>query len=167
MLRLATLLMSYFPKAQLWIIDLYFRRVRARVREREPRPFLPIPLTTNNGGLQQSTEAMAPPWKGRRLWVQGGSGMGKTALFRNITESHFHEHDTAFGAYAKWGCVLVAFAARDFAGSGEDKDDPAWVVDAVRATLSSEQLTFASGALLNRFLGNRHHWRCNRRIKRG
>ena len=78
--------------------------------------------------------------------------MGKTALFRNVTETHFREHETAFAAHAKWGCVLVAFAARDFAGSGEDKDDPAWVVDAVRATLSSEGVTFASSALLTRFL---------------
>jgi hypothetical protein len=42
---------------------------------------------------------------------------------------------------------MVAFAARDFAGSGEDKDDPAWVVDAVRATLSSERVTFEFGFL--------------------
>jgi hypothetical protein len=40
----------------------------------------------------------------------------------------------------------------NFAGSGEDKDDPAWVIDAVRATLSSEGVTFASSALLTRFL---------------
>jgi hypothetical protein len=78
--------------------------------------------------------------------------MGKTALFRNITESHFRDNETAYAAYAKWGCILVTLAARDFAGSGEDKDDPAWVVDAVRATLSSEGLTFASSALLTRFL---------------
>jgi hypothetical protein len=78
--------------------------------------------------------------------------MGKTALFRNITESHFREHETAFAAHAKWECILVAFAARDFAGNEQDKDDPAWVVDAVRATLSSEGLTFASSALLTRFM---------------
>jgi hypothetical protein len=76
--------------------------------------------------------------------------MGKTALFRNITESHFREHETAFAAYTEWGCILVTFAARDFAGSGEDKDDPAW--DAVRATLSSWGLTFGNGALLTRLL---------------
>jgi hypothetical protein len=78
--------------------------------------------------------------------------MGKTALFRNITESHFRDNETAYAAYAKWGCILVTFAARDFAGSGEDKDDPAWVINAVRATLSCEGLTFASSALLTRFL---------------
>jgi hypothetical protein len=78
--------------------------------------------------------------------------MGKTAVFRYLTETHFHENDTSFAAYTKWGCVLVPFAARDFASSGEDKDDPAWVVDAVRATLSSEGLTFASNTLLSRLL---------------
>src|SRR5262249_13545823 len=71
---------------------------------------------------------------------------------RNIAESHFRDNETAFAAYAKWGCILVAFAARDFAGNGEDKDDPTWVTDAVRATLSSQGLTFANSNLLNRFL---------------
>jgi hypothetical protein len=149
-LRVATLIMSYVPQAQLWIIDLYYQRIRGRLDV--PRPFLPLPLSTKDGSPQTSTEVLAPPWLGRRFWVQGGSGMGKTALFRNVTEKHFRERETAFNAYAKWGCVLVAFAARDFAGSGEDKDDPAWVVEAVRATLSSEGLTFANTALLSRFL---------------
>jgi hypothetical protein len=149
-LRVATLLLSYVPQAQLWITDLYYQRMRARMQA--PRPFLPLPLSGNDGTLRTSVEALAPPWTGHRLWVQGDSGMGKTALFRTITETHFRDHNTAFAAYAKWGCVLVAFAARDFAGSGEDKDDPGWVLDAVRATLSSEGLTFSSSALLSRFL---------------
>src|ERR1700716_4284926 len=85
-------------------------------------PFLPLPVTNADGELNKSDKALAPPWTGERLWVQGSSGMGKTALFRHVTEAHFHDHDTAFAAFAKWGCVLVAFAARDFAGSGEDKD---------------------------------------------
>src|SRR6266568_202865 len=149
-LRVATLVLSHFPLAQLWIVDLYFQRVRGRVQV--PRPFLPLPLTATDGSLQAGTEVVALPWNGRRLWVQGGSGMGKTALFRHITESQFREHETAFAAHAKWGCILVAFAARDFASSGEDKDDPAWVLDAVRATLSGEGLTFASSSFLSRFL---------------
>jgi hypothetical protein len=155
-LRVATLLMTHIPKAQLWIIDRYFQRIRKALAEAKamqaPRPFLPLPLTASDGRLQASDEATAPPWNGRRLWVQGASGMGKTALFQNVTESHFRDNETAYTAYAKWGFILVTFAARDFAGSGEDKDDPAWVLDAVKATLSSEQLTFANSALLTRFL---------------
>jgi len=50
------------------------------------------------------------------------------------------------------GCILAAFAARDFADGGEDKNDPAWVVDAVRATLSGLGVTFADKRLLSRFL---------------
>jgi hypothetical protein len=150
MLRLATLALSHFPKAQIWILDLYFRRRRAKMPAASP--FLPLPLTSGDGRLDASDKALTPPWTGKRLWVQGSSGMGKTALFRHVTEGHFRDHDTAFAAFAKWGCVVVAFAARDFAGSGEDKDDSAWVVDAVRAMLSSQGVTFADEKLLSRFL---------------
>jgi hypothetical protein len=147
-LRVATLALSHAPVAQLWILDLYFQRVRARVKA--PRLFLPLPLTATDGTIRASTDAVAPPWQ-KRMWVQGGSGMGKTALFHDSTEAHFRDHASAFAAYARWRCIVVSFAARDFAGSGEDKDDPAWVVDAVSATLSGTGLTFAS-ALLTRIL---------------
>jgi hypothetical protein len=95
-LRVATLLLSYVPQAQLWIIDLYYQRIRTsvqkRVQERGPRLFLDLPLS-RNGGLRKSTDAVAPPWTtGQRIWVQGESGMGKTALFQNITEIQFREH---------------------------------------------------------------------------
>lgn len=151
-LRVATLLLSHFPKAQLWILDLYFERAHRIHRVATPPPFLPMPLTGNDGKLQASTHAVAPPWRNRRLWIQGGSGMGKTALFRFLIGAHFRDHKTAFAAYAKWGCILVAFSARNFAAGGDDKDDPRWVVDAVRATLSSQGLTFANDGLLQRFL---------------
>ena len=149
-LRIATLALSHIRLAQLWILDLYFQRVRERLPE--PPPFLPLPLTSIDGRMLGATDALAPPWKDRRLWVQGASGMGKTAVFRHMIERHFREHETAYAAQAKWGCIIVPFAARDFASSGEDKDDPAWVVDAVRATLSSAGLTFGSTKLLLRFL---------------
>ena len=78
--------------------------------------------------------------------------MGKTALVQHVMDSHFRNCETAFDAYAGWGCVLVKFAARDFSAGGEDSDDSKWVVDAIRGTLSSKNLTFASDALLRRFL---------------
>jgi hypothetical protein len=150
MLRIAILALSHLRWAQLWIIDLYFQRVRKRMQE--PRPFLPMPVTANGGRVMATRQAFAPPWTDKRLWMQGASGMGKTSVFRNVTEAHFREHETAFSAYAEWGCIVIPFAARDYASAGEDKDDPAWVVAAVRATLSSEGLTFASSTLLTRFL---------------
>ena len=46
--------------------------------------------------------------------------MGKTALVQHFMGSHFRDCETAFDAYAGWGCVLVKFAARDFSAGGED-----------------------------------------------
>jgi hypothetical protein len=151
-LRLATILLSHFPKAQLWILDFYFQRARARICTHEPSPFLALPLKARDDRILTSDEVITTPWKDRRLWVQGGSGMGKTALFRHAVDSHFRKCETAFDAYAEWGCILVKYAARDFSAGGEDKDDSKWVVDAIQATLSSENLTFANDALLKRFL---------------
>jgi hypothetical protein len=150
--RVATLALSYVPICQIWILDLYFRRTRDAL---DPMArFRPLPLTTGKGTPEESDCVLTPPWTGRRLWIQGNSGMGKTALFRHHTEAHFRDYKTAFAAFDRWGCIVVAFAARDFAGSTEDKDDDAWVVDAVRATLSSQGMTFADDKLLRRFLAS-------------
>jgi hypothetical protein len=149
-LRIATLALSHIPKAQIWILDLFFCRRRSKLLP--AAQFLPLPLSGGDGGFEAGDRAVAPPWTGRRLWIQGNSGMGKTALFRHITEAHFRCHNTAFAAFARWGCIVVAFSARDFAGDGEDKHDATWVIDAVRATLSSQNLTFAHDKLLRRFL---------------
>jgi len=99
-LRGATLVLSHFAKAQVWILDLYFRRRRAKTPV--AAAFLPLPLTSKDGGLEPSEKALALPWSGKRFWVQGSSGMGKTALLRNVTEAHFRDHDSAFAAFAKW-----------------------------------------------------------------
>jgi hypothetical protein len=151
MLRLATLAMSHYQKAQIWILDLYFYRLRTKIPPKAAE-FLPLPLTSRDGEFDPSDKALASPWTGKRLWVQGNSGMGKTALFRRLTEAHFRDHETAFAAFANWGCVVVAFAARDFADGGEDKGDPAWVVGAVRSRLSSQGVKFGDEKLLSRFL---------------
>jgi hypothetical protein len=151
-LRIGTFLLSYFTKAQLWILDLYYREVHEQLLKSSPSLFLAIPLSSIDGAPLPSTDVLSPPWARRRRWIQGGSGMGKTSLFRHVVEAQFRAHETAFAAFADWGCIVVAFAARDFAASGEDKDDPAWVVDAVRATLSSRGLTFDNDTLLSRFL---------------
>lgn len=149
-LRIATLALGHWRFAQLWILDLYFQSIRSSVGA--SRPFLPLPLSTTQGKVLLATDALAPPWKGKHLWVQGGSGMGKTAVFQHAIEDYFRENISSFAAYKKWGCVIVPFAARDFAGSGEDKDEPTWVFNAARATLSRNGLTFSNSTLLTRFL---------------
>jgi hypothetical protein len=79
-LRLATLTLSHFRKAQVWILDLYFVRHRRKIISAPPPPFLPLPLTSGNCDLDASDTALNPPWTEKRVWVQGSSGMGKPAL---------------------------------------------------------------------------------------
>ena len=86
------------------------------------------------------------------MWVLGPSGMGKTTLLRTIAGNQLRSHSTSFEAYARWGCIVVAFAAREFAVGGDDKDDPTWVVEALRASLSRHGLRFTNVTLLEHFL---------------
>lgn len=148
--RVAMMALSHIRAAQLWILDYYFRRRRASVSS--PRPFLPLPLTSLGLEAQDPDTAFSPPWRGKRSWVHGRSGMGKTAIFEHVTSTHFRIHASSFAASRSWGCILVSFAARDFAAGGEDKDEPDWVVSAVKATLSSFGLPFDDPALLGRIL---------------
>jgi hypothetical protein len=149
-LRLATLALSYVPWAQLWILDLYFQRQKVRVSP--AKPFLSLPLSGSAAAVQDSDSVLAAPWQARRTWIEGRSGMGKTALFEHVTSDHFRNHDTAFDAYAAWRCILIPFAARDYAVGGEDKAEPDWVLEAVKGTLSSYGLTWADDSLLKRML---------------
>lgn len=148
--RVVTLAMSHFPWAQLWILDLYFSTIRRGSGNRSP--FLPLPLIRGDGQRAASELVTAPSWRRRRLWIQGNSGMGKSALFRHLTEEHFQESVTAYDAYRTWGCVFVAFSARDFALGGDDEIKPDWVIEAVRMTLSQRELTFEDDKLLRRLL---------------
>jgi hypothetical protein len=149
-LRGATQLLSFWPYAQLWILDAFFQRRRQETGT--PQPFLPLPLRGPHGATLLSSVAVAPPWTRKRLWIQGKSGMGKTALFKEVTASHFRESETSFDAYAKWQCIVVALSARDFATGQADASEPTWVLTSVRATLSKAGFTFDDDKLFVRIM---------------
>lgn len=151
-LRIATVVLSHWSQAQVWILDRYFQSRRRRMERRQSVPFLPLPLTFNEEEVRASDEVLTPPLVGRRIWIQGNTGMGKTALFRHTVTAHFSNPVNSFDAFDSWGCIIAAFSARDFADGGEDKPDPVWVVDSVKATLSAEGVTFEDDNLLRRML---------------
>ena len=150
LLRFVTIALSYLSKAQIWVVDLYFQKRKTAFSQ--PPPFLALPMENSLVQSQLSDKVIAPPWKGKRIWIQGNSGMGKTALFNQATWEHFDTSVSAFEAFAKWGCIVIAFAARDFADGGGDKFDPGWVIEGVRGTLAKAGLTFEDDKLLKRIL---------------
>jgi len=149
-LRFGTLAIRHMRWAQTWILDLYFQKIKAALGP--PAPFLALPLKRYDAQLQPSDTVVAPPWKHQRLWIQGNSGMGKTALFRHVTSMHFRGNASSFEAFRQWGCIVVAFAARDFADGSEDKLDPGWVVGGIKGTLAQTGLAFEDEKALRKIL---------------
>src|SRR6185503_13206444 len=78
--------------------------------------------------------------------------MGKTALHEHLAWYHFDSSATSFLAHKAWGCVLIPFAARDFAMPGDDRPDPDWVINAAKQTLARFDLPFEDETLLRRML---------------
>lgn len=150
--RAITFFLSHLQRAQIWIMDLYFQASKAQLKP--PRPFLPLPLTDLDGRTRSSIDVVAFPWKGRRIWIQGNSGMGKTALFEHVVASHFRDHANAAEAFSAAGCIVVPFAARDYANGLEDRQEPDWVIDGIKGTLARTGLTFEDDKLLERILAS-------------
>lgn len=148
--RILTSLLSHISSAQLWILDLYFQHRKASLGARPA--FVPLPVSGEGGATRSADDLLMPPWTGRRLWIQGNSGMGKSALVQSLAATYFGEPPTVFEAYATWRCVIAVVEARDYAFGEDDKPDASWVVNAVRGTLSQSELTFESDELLHRLL---------------
>lgn len=154
--NLPAILLGYLKHAQLWVLDRYLKNKKRR--SSSIPSYLPVPLLSSDSDFHSSTQAVAPPWRSgstpRRIWIAGGTGMGKTTLVRWVTSKHFHDAKSAEQAYRQWGCIVVQFDARDFISAGEDVHDPAWVVNAMETSLSSKSLTFEGKSLLQRMLSD-------------
>jgi hypothetical protein len=149
-LRFGTLAVRHMRWAQIWILDLYFQKMKAALKE--PARFLPLPLEERDGRLDASDIVAAPPWRNRQIWIQGNSGMGKTSLFKHVTGTHFRDNASSFAAFRRWGCIVVAFSARDFADGGDDKLEPDWVIKGIKGTLAQAGLTFEDEKTLRKIL---------------
>ena len=152
--RLTTILLSFAPPVQVWVLDLYFKRMKD-ARAGKSTAFLPLPVTGANGVKVDVSDLVAPPWRrpaARRLWVQANTGMGKTALVKHLMARHFGDYADATAAHRAWGSILIPVAARHFVDGKPDEPNAAWVVHAVRSTLSQAGLPFEDEGLLRRML---------------
>lgn len=154
--RVPTIVLGFVPFTQKWVLDRYFQRWRAQ--HQHVPDILPLPLSKAGGPPASSTDAVSAPWVTpagpRRIWIEGRTGMGKTALVRWVCAKHFFESETSFAAFEKWGCVLVQFDARNHVTSAEDSFDPAWVLGAVEVGLSAQGMTFENKRLLQEMLSS-------------
>ncbi|WP_162600858.1 HEAT repeat domain-containing protein [Paraburkholderia sp. C35] len=147
---------SYYPMrlvahvrwAQLWIADLYYHNRRQSTLKAHNVPYLAVRLASKSGAVRQSDAVCHPTMQGRRVWIQGNSGMGKTALFNHLLKMQYLTSATSFGAFRKQGCVLVAFSARTYGDGGSDAADESWVFNGIKGTLAREGMSFENDRLL-------------------
>jgi len=148
------LLLSYWRPAQLWILDLYVQKWRKEC-PKSPDKFLPLPLTIHNGETSDSASVLARLAKTRRLWIQGNTGMGKTAIYQHLRQDHFcRTESTSFAIFRRDGYVLIPIEARRFpeAPFSEERGASAWVVACARSILSERGLSFTDHDLMRAIL---------------
>jgi hypothetical protein len=147
------LLLRHSQSAQLWLLDLYVQE-RRKAAARKSLPFLPMPLTGSDGMLADSDAVLARLASARRVWTQGGTGMGKTAMFLHLRQAHFGgTESTARAIFRRDGYVLVPIEARRFPeASFEEKGASAWVIACVLSVLSEGGLSFEDRGLLRAML---------------
>jgi hypothetical protein len=139
--------------AQLWLLDLYVRE-RRKALPPQPPPFLTLPLSGPDDAIADSDRVLARLGSTRHLWIQGATGMGKTAITRHLIQRHFGEKETsAFDIFRRDGYILIPIEARRFPEQTfDEKGASAWVVACVLSVLSERGLAFADHGLLRGML---------------
>ncbi|MGH6835066.1 MAG: hypothetical protein ACREC9_05855 [Methylocella sp.] len=152
-LFMQSLLLRHWRGAQLWLLDLYVRERRTAAASKS-LPYLPLPLTGPDGKFADSDSVLARLAAERHLWVQGGAGMGKTAMFLHLRQTHFAgTENTARAIFRRDGYVLVPIEARRFPEAPfDEKGGSAWVVACVLSVLSEGGLSFEDRGLLRAML---------------
>ena len=148
------LLLRHWQGAQLWLLDLYNRQRRQEYIGKT-LPFLSLPLTGSESRIvEDSNDLLTRLPSLRHVWVQGGAGMGKTAIFLHLRQLHFTGSDvTTFATFRRHGYVLVPIEARRFPEAPfEEKNASSWVFSCILSVLSQDGLIFEDRGLLRAIL---------------
>lgn len=115
--------------------------------------YLPVSLRGHDQTAVESDALLFELGHTKQIWVRGASGMGKSALCRELEKIFFHVGTSAFDAYRKFGFVAVFISARHFSDvGGDDRRDPSWLIDGIRFVLGSGGMTLENDRLVRAML---------------
>jgi hypothetical protein len=148
------LMLRYWQRAQLWLLDLYVRERHATFALAKSSPYLPLPLSRSDGMFVDTGKVINRLKASTHLWIQGGTGMGKTATYFHLCQAHFAEaKPSAFKLFVREGFVLVPFEARRFPDAPLDENGASgWVVSCVASVLARAGLSFDDRGILRAML---------------
>ena len=129
------------------------RRLMARwmdaLRDRYPaRPYLPMPLAGPENAEIMSTNLVGMLSPGKRFWLQGAAGMGKTVLIDRVIADYCDGSVDLAAAFARWKYVPVPIALRDFADIKMPDKPEEWLLELVGRRLESAGLRIEDERLL-------------------
>jgi hypothetical protein len=131
-------LLRHIRAVQIWVLEPWFQAVRESV-QRDALYIDPPLAGPRKGEVIYASVLLGKLRDTRRLWLQGGSGMGKSSVFAAWERSYFS--NGAFGslraASRRYGFILVTLPVRDYAALSppEPNRPESWVIEAVRQRL--------------------------------
>jgi hypothetical protein len=140
--------LRFVPRMQRWVLE----RWRDALRGGTPEAYLPMPLTGPEGREMRSTDIAAALAPGRRIWVEGAAGMGKTALVGQVVADWSAGTGDLGAAFARWGYVPLPIALREFADVPVPTAPEEWLFDLAGRRLEASGLRVEDARLLRGML---------------
>lgn len=141
--------LRHVPALQRWVLARWYDTVR----HGEVQPYIPVPLAVPDGTTVAADSLLDRLGSHRRLWVQGGTGMGKSALVEEISRRFFGDHAGLRVAYRRYGFIPIVVRLRDTLDLKVDPAQPdRWVSELARMALRANGLRVNDAALFRAIL---------------
>ena len=108
---LSVFLISHFSAIQRRALEQWYSHSRATSKN---AAYIPVPLYDSSGQSVQTTGFTRIICNHHRLWIEGASGMGKTAFVEWLYATYFFSNTLSI-AYKKHGYIPVLIRLREFA----------------------------------------------------
>lgn len=126
-------LLRHVPAVQRWVLEPWFQAIRGSLTEHGRGLYLDPPVISSDGRSLSGSLLLGRLKETRRIWMQGRTGMGKSAVFAAWERLYFG-CPTLADAAARYGAILVMLPVRHYAGlEPPDRTMPEdWLIESVR-----------------------------------
>jgi hypothetical protein len=148
--------LRYSRKVQLFLFQSYIIRL-SKSASKIPTNYVPMPLSSATEELTKPEVLLDKLKTTKQIWVQGNSGMGKTALVQALKSACLgsSKRSSAKSIWDRYHFVPVFVAARSYSGLASRPEDPSWWLrEATRQSLSALGMEFPDQALFSAILNS-------------
>lgn len=153
-------LLRHFPAAQRWVLEPFFQSVRTELQKKSPPAYLDPPAAGPDGKVLVASELLPALAHQPRLWLQGKSGMGKSAVYSAWERAYFAGDDctTLARAAAKYGFILVTVPVRHYAtvAPPEPKRPESWLEEVILRRLVEFDIALEDPSIVKAMLRAGH-----------